>query len=461
MKKIFLSVQNESLFGAAREIRAGVDEVDKSIPMTTCGCQYDYCGEIARIIAGEGNTPTLRINNGNYTPVGARYLFDVLYRAALPRALEYNRGISILAETDTCPQNRYSTGANSLHSHFTLSILAGLDGAKHWLTRLSSYEPQSGKAYRRILSKYTGFYEYLSCLAKTTEWSGCRIPLPKTMEIDLSTPSDKVYDTVNSNGWGLCVLERLGLPLFCSARDGGAVFLDNGGDASFSDEEIKKWLDGTLILSSGAAESLIKRGFGERIGVRVGGSPNENPSGETIHANLNRVNIQQKLRVLEITNENAYADSTVYHLEGGSKKRPMFPGGVVFRNTGGTVVTFCGTPTANFNYMEAFSFLNESRKLQLINLLKSTGNLPVYYPDDAELMLMAGMSSEGELVTAIFNIGFDPIEELPLVFEKTPKSIKILTPDGEKQEVVFKCDGERTVLRITAETLTPVILFVR
>lgn len=67
----------------------------------------------------------VRINNGNYTPEGARWLSRVAYRAAQQSEVLRKDVDVILAETDTCPQNRYSTGAQSLHAHFTASILEG------------------------------------------------------------------------------------------------------------------------------------------------------------------------------------------------------------------------------------------------------------------------------------------------------------------------------------------------
>ena len=70
--------------------------------------------------------------------------------------MEHLKGIVdiYLAETDTCPHNRYSTSAAMLHGHFTASILEGATGAKHWITRNTATEVNSGKAFRKTLIKY-------------------------------------------------------------------------------------------------------------------------------------------------------------------------------------------------------------------------------------------------------------------------------------------------------------------
>ena len=125
------------------------------------------------MLAGKNNPVVVRINNGNYTPAGARYFSRAFHRAATQIAKLKGKVDVFLAETDTCPQNRYSTGAMSLHTHFTGSILEGTNGAKHWITRLISYEPESGKAYRRVLSKNFGFYEKLAKIQPTLKWRGC------------------------------------------------------------------------------------------------------------------------------------------------------------------------------------------------------------------------------------------------------------------------------------------------
>lgn len=47
-------------------------------------------------------------------------------------------------------------------------------------------------------------------------------------------------DVKPSEGWAVCVLERLGIPMYFSEIEGGAVFLDSDSDLAFSDAEIKK-----------------------------------------------------------------------------------------------------------------------------------------------------------------------------------------------------------------------------
>lgn len=156
--QLFLRTQSESLIECARVMREGIDRVDPTIPGSFCcvGSSSENGAEIARIMAGRGNPTVLRIHNSRYSALGPKYFTQSFLRCAASIEKVKGQVDTVLAETDTCPQNRYSTSARSMHTHFTGSILEGATGAKHWITRLTAHEPASGRAYRRILSKYRG-----------------------------------------------------------------------------------------------------------------------------------------------------------------------------------------------------------------------------------------------------------------------------------------------------------------
>ena len=121
-------------------------------------------------------------------------------------------------------------------------------------------------------------------------------------------------------------------------------------------------------------------------------------------------------------------------------------------------MTFAGTPMARWHYTTAFSFLCEARKEQLIDILKSTGNLPVYYPDDAEVYLRTAEMPDGNTFVAIFDISLDPLEGIPLVSEKPVKNVKKLSPDGKWENVNFTVQNGVITVDTTAYTLDPVML---
>ncbi len=458
--KIFIETQRESILKTAKTMREAIDCVNPQLPASYCcvGNNAEFAYDIATVLAGEGNPAVVRVNNGNYTSAGPRYFSKVFFRAAAQIAKLKDKVDVILAEADTCPHNRYSTGAMSLHTHFTGTILEGARGSKHWLTRLNSYEPQSGVAYRRILGKYSGFYEKLAEIVPTLNWRGCRIPVLSEPRLEVG----KAWPNEEDNAWATCVLERLGIPFYFSKDNGGVLCLEGDADNKLSDQELIEALKGNIFLSSDSAQNIIGRGFGEYIGVDVREWRGKQPSSEKLYINGNPSELQVGIKELIPLSENAVADSMIYHTVDGINIENLFPGTVIFENElGGKVFTFCGTPKADYNLVDAFSFLNYSRKQQLISMMSKTGELPVYYPDDEEVYLRAADMKDVGLFCAVFNIGTDPIENLRLFLETEPQKIEILDFDGSFREISFIKEGNYYTLNTLCNTLDPVILIIR
>ena len=462
VKSAFVETQRISLIETAKIMRQGVDSVNPKMPVSYCcvGTNVEFADEISSALAGEGNPVTIRINNGNYTAPGARYFSIAFSRAASQIAKIGDRADVILAETDTCPQNRYSTGAMSLHTHFTGTILEGAQGAKHWITRLSAHEPESGKAYRKVLSKYRGFYEELAHIVPTLKWRGFKMPLQKNARYDFNS---RFYgaQSDHDNAWCTCVLERFGLPVYFSAEDGGIICLESDMDRWYTDDEIMNILSGQVFLASDTAANLVKRGFGKYIGVDVREWNGKQPMGEKLFVNGNHTGRQVNLKEL-IPAKDTICDSMVYNTVDKENYEDLFPGTTICNNElGGRVVTFCGTPRAEYNIIEAFAFLNYSRKQQFIRLAEATDEMPLYYPNDEEVYLRVADMADGGLFCGMFNLGFDPIDEIELISKRNITSISRLMPDGTREDVEFTKDGDKYILQIPCYTLNPVILFIK
>ena len=454
---IYIETQKESLVETAKIMRKAIDSVNPSIPASYCCCgnNAEFAYEIASELSGKGNPVVVRINNGNYTPQGARYFSRVFHRAATQIEKLRGKVDMLLAETDTCPQNRYSTGAMSMHTHFTGSILEGVNGAKHWITRLITYEPESGRAYRRVLSKNRGFYEKLAEIVPSLKWCGFRIFVP-------STP-DFTYGRVKEewDGWSYCVLERFGLPMYFSSKNGGILCLEGDVDTRLSDSEILEALKGTVILASDTASNLISRGFGEYLGVDVRNWQGKIPIREQFLSNGALANIQKKVMELVVTSPKTVIDSYAVNTTDYENYEKLFPAVTSFENKlGGKVIVFCGTPVADFNISDAFSYLNYSRKQQLIRLTKDTAKLLVYYPNDEEVYLKCAEMEDTRVFCALFNIGLDPIEGIELVCSFEATKFEMLLPDGNTKQIEFEKQGNKYTLKANAITLDPVILFV-
>ncbi len=457
--EIFIETQREALIDCAKIMREGIDEIDPTIPGSFCcvGSEVECAAEISEIIAGKGNPKIVRINNGNYCNPKIKFITTCFNHAAQQIAKLENSVDIILAETDTCPQNRYSSGASVLHTHFTGSLLEGVKGAKQWITRLGSFEPESGKAYRKILSKYEGFYEKLAEIVPTLKWRGCRSPLFSKPQFDFNKTVG-----ISFNGWVGCVLERFGLPVYFSANDGGILCLEGDLDERLSDDHIEKAFSKAVFVASDTAERLINRGFGELLGVDVRIWTGKQPSFENLNINGNNCSVQKNYKELLPLNDTVYTDSKVIHKVDGKSAEALFPGTTVYKNrSGGLSIVFSGTPNTDYNIVEAFSFLNYSRKQQIINLMKLAGELPIYFPGDEEVYLKAADMPDGSLFCSIFNIGFDVIENIELICDREVVTIERMTPEGQFETIGFKKKENLLKLDIPANILEPVILRIK
>ena len=402
------------------------------------------------------NSVVVRVNNGNYTPGGAHYFTNVPFRAADEIHRLKKGGVDVvLAETDTCPQNRYSTGVQFLHTHFTASILEGANGAKHWITRLAAFEPDSGKAYRKMLSAHRGFYDTLSKTVPTLRWEGCRIPLPERDTYDF-TKGGYFWQL---NGWASCVLERWGLPLYFSAEQGGVAFLEDAYDEGFSNDELTDMLRGTTVVDGVCLARLHGRGLGAYTGVAIEDWQGAPMSFERVHINGNKCNKQVSCRRLVPLSDAVRAESTVYHLHDGKDEIPLFPGVTVYKNTlGGIVIATAGTPNTHFSYLTAFSFLTESRKAQFVSLLKETGNLPIYYAGDSEIYMKTAKMPDGNRFCALFNLSMDRLDELPLATDEAVRGVRMLQKDGSYAPLAYEKTENGILLRETLYPVDPMIL---
>jgi len=262
----------------------------------------------------------------------------------------------------------------------------------------------------------------------------------------------------------ISVLERMGIPFYYTKVNRGAVFLEDSIAEDLSDEEIRALFDGGSVFAAAQpAQEIVKRGFGELLGVCVEPWDGSRVTGECFDdAGTHYCTKQKNLCRLTVCNARTQALSHNFVMQCG-KGKLLFPAVTCqTRENGALSVVYCGTPKAEFKYTEGFAFLNESRKRQFIDLLQKANALPVYYKGDAEICLRAGRLKDGRLLTELYNLGFDPLETVDLYLEKAPTSVAILTANGSEQSVSCEAVGNG-IYRIgtRAEPMNPVILFIR
>ena len=96
--------------------------------------------------------------------------------------------------------------------------------------------------------------------------------------------------------------------------------------------------------------------------------------------------------------------------------------------------------------------------MQFARILKETGNLPIYYSGDAEVYMKTARVADGRRFCAVFNIGLDILEDLPLTTDEKVKGVQILQKDGAFVDCTFEKTEDGIVVHTPVYTLLPVIL---
>lgn len=463
LTRIYVSTQTDALVNAAKVFRAAIDEIDPTIQGANCTSGH-ICEAVdltSKEFAGKGNPRIVRVPNGKYTPASAREFSNQMRNMAICGARLKKRGVDvILAETDTVPFNRYAKSARYLNAHYIASIMEGASGAKHWLTRTSIFEPATGKAYRDILARHSGLYTRLNELAKNIRWVGLNAYFLEQVDFDFNAPKAINY---HNSDWITLNLERMGLPFYFSENSEKANIIEDNMIGDMTDEQIKALFENTVITDGASAKALCERGYGEYLGVDatewdLGMCHAESFDVEN-HMNCTK---QKNHKKLAVTNDRTEVLSYNVRRADGYQKVLAPATTVLARDNGALSVVFCGSPTATFNYVEGFAFLNETRKKQFVDILSRAGALPIYAVGDEEICLRAGYVEDGRLLAAIYSLGMDPIEKATLYLEKAPSEITALTPDGTEAPVAFEALGEGVyAIDKRVEILEPVLLLIK
>ncbi|NLF84635.1 MAG: hypothetical protein GX571_00830 [Lentisphaerae bacterium] len=437
----------DSLMQLAGVIRDAIDAADPAIPGSFCACYGDtrHANPLARRLAGAGHPHIVRINNARYLSAEMRSFQHRMYHGAVQIA-GLEPGTIILAETDTCPQNRYSAGANLMHSHYTGSILEGCHGAKHWITRTRTYQPASGAAYRAVLAKYHGFHEALFQAVQASAPAGyAAAVLPS--EAPFNPPPERFGACGSAKTWG-SVLGVLGLP--CNyARVPDLPALLTGEDLEqFPDADVRRLLGNGLLLDGGAAEKLCQRGFGAALGVRA--EPWDGPavSGERWgDAFLGSTGHYTRLVP---DHPRTQIHSVLVHRQSGVSESlaEVGPAVTLFESAPGARVAVYAAGLGSQQNLTTFGFYDEDRKRELVELLGWVCGRPVdfYYPGDAEVYLKLRRFADGRYLLALFNLGHDPLDAIPLASAHRVSAVHMLTPAGAWRPVAFAGGCLRTPL---------------
>ncbi|MBP5610370.1 MAG: hypothetical protein J6X72_03420, partial [Clostridia bacterium] len=233
---------------------------------------------------------------------------------------------------------------------------------------------------------------------------------------------------------------------------------EGGLVADLPDDKIREaFACGSVFADGVAAAELVRRGYGDLLGVTVSDDPGR-VAGECFDPDgVTGCTAQKNPKKLTVSNDAVRVLSYNYEDDCGRVKI-LSPAVTVLKRKEGLSVTFCGSAHANFHYSEGFSFLNETRKKQLVELFSEAGVLPVYADGDAEICFRAGYLPDGSLFCAAYPLGLDCSDALVLRLDAEPTSLSILRPDGRFRPVRYSFDGGVCTVKTPVRPLMPILL---
>ena len=243
-------------------------------------------------------------------------------------------------------------------------------------------------------------------------------------------------------------LNLMGIPLSSDINKADSVFLTGDDINCATDEEIDSVLKKGALIDLRAAEVLVHRGFGERIGIKKIGAADKLHAGERFTDD--ELNGEYK----GLHNSNYFMtslvdSSLVGNIEYNAKarllsrvidhnKKVIYNGIMAYENENGE--RFCIMPFDNGNIFTQFANVNNKRKAQLINIFEwlAKKELPIHSLN--EKLCVNINKFEDKNVLSLFNIASDEI--VPKLKYKVKGNLKLVNKKGEIEPVNYENDGE-------------------
>ena len=274
----FAELQRDTIVGVCRLLREGIDSVDPSIPSGVCEPGWSwgmrYVPDFARAMAGANHTPFLRLANGRYQEelIPKDEVGQVTLRTMAERERLKGENVLMLDEADTCPHTLWSKSSVAFHAKLVAAAFLGLNGAKMWYVNGHKGKYPVSRHYTEILEKHRGLYSAVSAAVRGTEQTGVLVPCHGEFPSE-SIAHRKGIRTFDEDGWTQGVFTWYGVP-FAATYDlmrKDAVYALSGETAvgRFTDEELASLLSCRVLVDGAAAVALVKRGFGDLLGVSL------------------------------------------------------------------------------------------------------------------------------------------------------------------------------------------------
>jgi hypothetical protein len=449
---LYIKMTMDSLMEVAAAIREGIDSVNPDLECGYCtsseGGEFEYSADMAKILAGK-NTPFVRLNNGFYMEDGALSFPYRQMNTAIETYYIKDKVDQVISEGDTYPQNRYSLSLTGLDMHITSSLMTGCTGVKMWIENHRFHDEKINRLYLDFVKKNWKKWREIYHMTRRYRWLGAVTPLPAKAPTFLNPA--KTAKQIRTGDFMADCFGVLGIA--GSYGDDGSSLVALTGDQMkfFSDNEIRELLRRKMIIDITAVRELVKRGFGEDIGVKEVLDAPQNSFEVITDPELKAKKIPDVLSVLrpvcgQIVPMNGARVLSQYarlpFANGPSHlTTPVAPASVICKNSKGGTILSLPLPMSRDVWSRNVNLHHIDRKPYFVSMLSllDEKRAPVYVDTDLSCYLMYKIRwQDNSFFAAVYNLSLDHMEQISLHCGKEVKSVKVLENNGKWKSVVFK-----------------------
>ncbi len=259
-------------------------------------------------------------------------------------------------------------------------------------------------------------------------------------------------------------LNLMGIPLSTDLSKAQCVFLNGDDIALASDEELDAILKKGVIADKRAAEVLVHRGYGKRIGIESLCDIDELFAGERFTQNSLNAPYQGS------HNSNYFCDSLIspdlvakpQYAAGAEilstiinhNKQYVCDGVAIYENADGE--RFCILPF-DYNAFSMFAHLNGRRKQQLLHVFEWLSRKELPLVAENEKMCVNLNRLENRNVITLFNLASDEVQAPKLAYTPVGK-LKYLHQNGKLKTLKYKKDGKYLLIKQPMKALGVLVI---
>ena len=411
---------------------------------------FKHAKTFAEMLAAPGQMPVVRGSGANYC--GNNIYHCIERRASYAQQLEaVGKGVVLLQEADTCPQQLWSCSATREYENMVLLALEGVKGAKIWITRTAmTRERRSQFAYRRILSENRGILEW----AAQADFRQGGVVVPNIGAGD-------------KRGW-LGFAERYlaltGIPYrYGEAKKGEVTALCATMLTRLSRAEIERILSGRVLLDGTGANWLAANGYADLIGADA-----KPWARKTIQLHLDEngvslggMRVDRALADLSSLRPGAEILSRLYNVPSrGATPCYEAPGSIAFANAlGGRVIVLALPVRESMPSYYNHTLFSEGCQAWIVRLIERLGGrLPARFAGAGPVLCEVGRTTADGDVFVLDPLDIDDLVEPEMEFAKMPVRIERLQGDGTWRPVNFTVGQSGYVrLKDTARAKNPAV----